>query len=117
MPNVRIYIERGVLEASLDVPETVRALRASISREMNARADQCHVVLIPVHGAGDQAACYVDMDYRPSPERTPSFVETACLALKTALEKQFGVRVRIRARAQDLSRTVAVDSKGTSNEP
>jgi hypothetical protein len=108
MPNVRIYLESRILHGlGSAAPEIVAGLRPPFCRAMQAEPENCHFMLFSALGIDGQAECYVDMDYRPSAARTIETVQAACSELAASLGQAFGVRVRIRAKAQDPARTVA----------
>ena len=110
MPNVRIYVESRLIEkADVRVSVIAEDIRVQFSRAMHGRLENCHVMFTPAFGCDDQAPCYVDLDYRPTPERSTKAVTAACVELKLLLEKAFGISARIRAHPQDLATMTAVD--------
>jgi hypothetical protein len=110
MPNVRIYIESSLThERQTAISDVAETIRQQFSRAMHGLPENCHVMFTPALGCYNQAPCYVDLDYRPTPERTEKIVRAACVELKLLLESKLGVQARIRANAQDVSRVTAID--------
>jgi hypothetical protein len=109
MPNVKIFVDEPIWTGQrAALSGSLAEVRSVICQRLGATTDLCHVMLVPAVGLSDQAGVYVDMNFRPKPDRTREKIMATCEGIEAVLREVVGGAVRVRAAAQNMDASYAV---------
>ncbi|MCB1395305.1 MAG: hypothetical protein H6898_08155 [Rhodobacter sp.] len=109
MPNVKIYVDHGVLAArATEIQAMLPALRTALCRELSVDISACQLAVIGVTGLPDQPLANVEYQYLLTPQRTRDRITAASTVFRQIVAAATGTHTAVRADALDPATYVAL---------
>ena len=102
MPNVKLYVDEGVLRGVGDrLDPALTGLRDFLCRSFGVTEDICHIVVLGVRSAPGQTPVNIELAILQKRDRPREVVDASCAELQSLAAGLFGTRVAIRCSLMD----------------
>jgi hypothetical protein len=109
MPNLKIFIDQGLLTQTLPaLHAALPALRSLLCDRFGVTPPACQLAIIAVHGLPDQPLANVEMHILPRPDRTRDKVTSVCAEVQAMIGAVIGTHVAVRCSQLDAATYVAL---------
>lgn len=109
MPNMKIYIDEALPEASVKSLQSVLLpIREMLCADLKVDRSACQFAVLQVAGLSDQPQVNVELMILPKPDRTQETVRDVCRKLREIVIEASGLPVAVRAAALDPQTYIAL---------